>query len=700
MASNIINDKIAQAIDTLIEKRIENKIYDITEIGKIFSIVDSEQGIYKVNINSGIYLAYNIVQGATYKKEDEVYIKIPQGNYELKLLIEGTASIPKKDDGNENLIEMSPKFIYNPLLEDETQEFGLIAGLNTNIPLWELYGYKKITTQIDNDPEDFQREFIKLLTTEKAKYLQISADFKTTLINTHTKGNYGLILQFKKDGEEKEILYKRFDISDFIGQIYDYEIEYFTQKLLIDLEDLKQKDENDKLHCFYLDKIIFFEENFDIDIDLNTLELEENVQNPNIFVKNIKAIFLKEIDEIESNKEYSAELIAENGYVTDKDIKIELKLYNKDKKEITDEEKYYIYWFKKMYPAYANKSGYTLYDYNAYDGICATAGTDRYNWLSINNYDDKAVNEDGQNIYGLYQEELKLINKNYKDKELAIKQKELLDKYGYKKNLLQIQTNVENELEYKVVVYKEKYDAQKNNIPIIEKTFILQSKNNYVNPKDIEISTIISNIEIEKESQEKDEQGNTIKEKYIKGINFAFKLPEGYYGNWEFIFKYYNSNNELLQEEKINNYSKYGPGNDFNEKNEYIYSFNLKSQIKEEEAVNYYVQYDYKCFISYSADSSVPGAIGTRQNILIDNSRYIKPLGFKEQVDQKYWLIEPELSTETLPEEEESQATLFSLQTAAPENYISDSILILKEDTGEFLSLKDYIQSYLLDKNI
>lgn len=702
MASSEINEKIAQAIDTLIEKRVNNRLYDKTEVGKIYSIVDSQKGIYKVIINSNLYTAYDNIKNENYKKNEEVYIKVPQADYNLKLFIESKVNIDTQEEEVFDFIEASPIFDFKPSDKELGTEFGLIAGepflqdeiSKTSITLWNLEDQKIITTPLDKDMEDFKLEFIKLM--NENEYLQIQADFKTTLIDEHYQGEYGILCRFNTN--DGRIVYKKLSNDDFIGQLYSYDIDFFTQFKRINLKKwLSEEFEENKDFNFYLEDISFFQSGFKPDVDINSSDKEkENREEENIFVKNIKLTFLNPITEEENNAEYRIKLVAENGYVGDRDIRISAKLLDKNNKDITDETAYVFYWFKEFLPYEINDSGYTDYDYNAYDSIQPKAATNTYNLWEINQFDIEAVNEKGEKLIDLYSNEIKEVNKNknFSAEELNKQLKEIAEKYGYAKNKFYLQNNKDNKRRYRVVVYKENYDKNKNPKPIASTDFWLYSKSEFQDTDAIPVTINAEWNTIEK--KEKDENNEEIINTYISGIKFSFELPENYFGFWELDFE--QNNGEELKKETVNGYNKYGPNfKTFQEKNRYEYLFQLKNSILStdiEELRKQKIIYNYKVYITSS--EIVPDKI--QYNPKAGSSLWynevrinaLRPLGFKEEKNNEYYLLEEDFSEE----EKITTASLFSLREI-PDTYISDSTYILKEESGEYLTLKDYILSYL-----
>ena len=80
-----INEDIFTAIDLIVGKRLEEISYDITKPYTIKEVLGN--GEYKVSDGSSSFLAYS--ESEEYKTDDEVYVLIPNGDYNETKLITG-----------------------------------------------------------------------------------------------------------------------------------------------------------------------------------------------------------------------------------------------------------------------------------------------------------------------------------------------------------------------------------------------------------------------------------------------------------------------------------------------------------------------------------------------------------------------------------------------------------------------------------
>ena len=129
---NNISEQILQAADILAQKRLSELKYDITVQGTIESLVNLNTGEYKVKYNGNIFSAFSNDLKTTYRIGDNIYIKIPEGDFSNKKLIENKVTNKSLTENNLNELENSvspvgPTFdvFYN---YDKVKEYGVVAG--------------------------------------------------------------------------------------------------------------------------------------------------------------------------------------------------------------------------------------------------------------------------------------------------------------------------------------------------------------------------------------------------------------------------------------------------------------------------------------------------------------------------------------------------------------------------------------------
>ena len=70
---------LLKSIDEVVSKRIEGVSYDITDTVTIIDDSESEKGKYLISNGSATYYAYST--DTSYKKDDVVYMTVPNGDY-------------------------------------------------------------------------------------------------------------------------------------------------------------------------------------------------------------------------------------------------------------------------------------------------------------------------------------------------------------------------------------------------------------------------------------------------------------------------------------------------------------------------------------------------------------------------------------------------------------------------------------------
>lgn len=207
--TNKYSEELFGAIDTIIEKRLQNFNKDITILCNIEDNADAEEGKYVVS-NSGLtFNAYS--EKKDYDKNQRVWVLIPDGNYENTKMIIGR--YVAADTVGFNYIDPLSSFV------DMTGNIcnSLISGLELGL--------------IANNPGTTQLSFgtnlvpngLDLTGFDK---IGISADFRTTL--KPIAGNYGLQFTITTDkvitnrNGNNQYYFETFRLSteDMIGAVY------------------------------------------------------------------------------------------------------------------------------------------------------------------------------------------------------------------------------------------------------------------------------------------------------------------------------------------------------------------------------------------------------------------------------------------------------------------------------------------------
>ena len=353
---NEINQSILKTIDLVVKDNLNKIHFDQSIKGTIDSVVNINTGEYKIKYEDGIFSAFSENTSIIYKEGDQVWIKIPEGDYSNKKLIESKISSldsANNDSNNRNnifvnILEPSWDEFYN---YNKSQQFGLIAGVSSPLRIW------KHTNESDTIFSNYNNLYGKI---------QLKASFQTNLMSDYNSGNYGLKIGFRvrkydENGEEViNIIYYNLDLSSFIGS--PYKLNTFTpQSVQIDVGTN---------FLIGLESIEFFQENLHTDYRYSYNEdgSSEKIFNetiPNIFVKDIELNFIELVDYSQEPFYINIQTPQGNSFVgIDKnslDLKGSLLHYGK---EILPSDICECYWFKENFSI--------TFDNEKYDNIGGT----------------------------------------------------------------------------------------------------------------------------------------------------------------------------------------------------------------------------------------------------------------------------------------------------------------------------------------
>ena len=313
-----LTEELLSTIDMIACARDSELAFDKTIIAEIVNLNNAETGEYYVRYQQGTFKAYApTALKSVYAEGTNVYVKIPGGDFSAKKFIEGKASLTtatelEYDFMSSNIIEMAEIYPLN------SNTYQIRAGAKPN----EQY-YEQVIYETENNQD---LKFISLFKTYPS--IKIAGEFKTSFLNNYKSGNYGLKVEFY--GEEENSVYTRkLEIANFVGNLYEY-LDFSPQAAIYSLKDLSLTN---------LKKITFFQELYS-----NT---EENNNQPNLEVKNIKISFIDNIDNTDSL--YYIGISAPNGLsvLNDNDIiKLEGKFYYA-LKDIMNSSNCVCQWFKQ-----------------------------------------------------------------------------------------------------------------------------------------------------------------------------------------------------------------------------------------------------------------------------------------------------------------------------------------------------------------
>lgn len=262
---NKYSEALLQAFRITAQSEVNKFKYDKTVQSKILSVVDVSKGEYEVEYQNNRITAYSLDLEKTYKKDENILIKIPEGDLSNKIIIEGRVSAININSLTLNKLRNS----FYPV----GQNF-----FNFNETL-KLKAFTEKEKQVSGEVKlDLDKEF-ELNVTE-CEYLQIKAEFQTRFFGKHSTGSYGLIINFlTKDNSIYTII---FNSSDFIGDFYNFHQWTEQSKIISIPKNLISK----------ISSIYFVCENFKRDES-------EKLEDENLLCRNIEIGFMNKVDLLE-----------------------------------------------------------------------------------------------------------------------------------------------------------------------------------------------------------------------------------------------------------------------------------------------------------------------------------------------------------------------------------------------------------------
>ena len=230
MAEKDYAEIMLEAINTVIDKKIETLSYDKTIKAVIVDVSRASDGIYQVSTGMNKFIAYSTE--LEYKLDDTVMVTVPQGDYNNQKIITGKWV----DDTNTPLVYRSPfqriVNVTNNIINEDVGEQALWANSNWLNDQGD-FGYENEITIWESDGVAYSQSFSRIgLAIEVSSWLN---EFNTAY------GNYGvkLIITFRNNENtatfDKELI---FDSNEFFGDVYNFET-YFTQECIFDISDFQ-----------------------------------------------------------------------------------------------------------------------------------------------------------------------------------------------------------------------------------------------------------------------------------------------------------------------------------------------------------------------------------------------------------------------------------------------------------------------------
>lgn len=256
------NEKVNSYQDALLDsfgivaKQIVSELqYDKTILCQIVDDSKKSQGQYTVSDGNTKFIAY--AESAEYRKDENVYVTIPNGDFNNEKFITG-----RKISGSTN--------IYN-----YKEPFDQIVDLTGNLnPFKDAVG-----ELIANDEQRIEMKVAEFNLEENSNvvnytWLGVKADFKSMIKNA-MYGSYGLRIELITINSAVEPII--FDSSKFFGNAYNF-ITFTTQQQLF---NIKGKDKIKQI------KVYFYQTNNFISNNGEKIMYTKGQKLSNLFVNNI-----------------------------------------------------------------------------------------------------------------------------------------------------------------------------------------------------------------------------------------------------------------------------------------------------------------------------------------------------------------------------------------------------------------------------
>lgn len=275
---NAISEQILQAAEIIANEKIEKLQFDKTVQAKVYGVVNLDTGEYKVRYNGNIFSAYSNDLKQTYKTNDWVYVNVPEGDFSGKKfivsLVSGQSLTQSQLTSLKNSIfEISPDFsqLYGGLY-DTSKKHGVIAGAPRSSDDSHDYIYQGPNTFQSNGFHGLFQQYAN-----KYELIRIQASFSTQFYALHSKGNYGIEVEFYAKGND--IVSYKLDLNAFNGDPYRLSVAS-PQSIIVKIQ---------KGYLLGLKSIKLFEEDFEYDrlVKNGQVTNELNTTEPNIFVQDI-----------------------------------------------------------------------------------------------------------------------------------------------------------------------------------------------------------------------------------------------------------------------------------------------------------------------------------------------------------------------------------------------------------------------------
>lgn len=351
MATSDLQGSLLQAIDYLVNNRIDKINRDTTITCTIKKCNNSLTQEYQVNYNGGFLNAY-AQEGVSYSENQEVFVLVPEGDFTKRKLIIGKASQITEDENitfvsslinDYNMIGQNTVVDTNNVLPQ-----GLHSYLTSEYILLYQHGDEEhsILTFNENEFSNYIKD---------AEALLIEASFMTRLPRAHRlakNGKYGIqfVLAFKNQDRPEETKYVSYvlDSNNMTGNPFLYN-SYTDQYAIFPI---------DAANYLYVDSIMIWSEGFVTESDT----VQADFWGADILVKEPEIYGLRQITA--TNGDYMLRLSTPQGAVftsfeqTDTLTAMGTVMYQVNT-NVSDSTTYY--WFAKDDRIDASSEEYNIY---------------------------------------------------------------------------------------------------------------------------------------------------------------------------------------------------------------------------------------------------------------------------------------------------------------------------------------------------
>ena len=382
--SSNLQDSLLQAIDYLINNRVDKISKDVTITATIKKVVNSLTGEYQVNYNGGFLNAY-AQEGASYSENQEVYVLVPENDWSKRKLIIGKASQVTED---ENITFVSSLINDYNMIGQNT-----IADTNSVLPQG-LHSYLTSEYILLYQHGDEEHSILAFNENEFSNYIKdaeallVEASFMTRLPRAHRlakNGKYGIqfVLAFKNQDKPEETKYVSYvlDSNNMTGNPFLYN-SYTDQYAIFPI---------DTANYLYVDSIMIWSEGFVTESDT----VQADFWGADILVKEPEIYGLRKITA--TNGDYALRLSTPQGAVftsfeqTDTLTAMGTVMYQINT-NVSDSTTYY--WFAKDDRIDASSEEYNIYGGSGWRYL-SSKGNNRE--METSGYENRAY----ENIYML-----------------------------------------------------------------------------------------------------------------------------------------------------------------------------------------------------------------------------------------------------------------------------------------------------------